>query len=183
RRRSWKSFTYALEASAVVGTHRGGPRRRRQGHLDRGRAPKPGAAPGRPRGPGPGCAGRSGSSPRRARWAGRRADSRWNRVDRRRSRRPWPLDARRWARTASGRRRLGVLARPRMAASDLPGRVSWAGSALGGDWYRAGVGRALARAGLRARWVAPARPPVAAAARLAEHLAGKNSPATRKNSR
>src|SRR5207247_1687197 len=48
---------------------------------------------------------------------------------------------------------------------------------------RAGVGRALARAGLRARWVAPARPPVAAAARLAEHLAGKNSPATRKNSR
>ena len=64
-----------------------------------------------------------------------------------------------------------------------PVLVSWAGSVLGDDWYRAGVGRALARAGLRARWVAPARPPVAAAARLAEHLAGKNSPATRKNSR
>ena len=64
-----------------------------------------------------------------------------------------------------------------------PVLVSWAGSVLGDDWYRAGVGRALARVGLRARWVAPARPPVAAAARLAEHLAGKNSPATRKNSR
>ena len=64
-----------------------------------------------------------------------------------------------------------------------PVLVSWAGSVLGDDWYRAGVGRALARAGLRARWVAPARPPVAAAARLAERLAGKNSPRTRKNSR
>src|SRR3989454_11464364 len=64
-----------------------------------------------------------------------------------------------------------------------PVLVSWAGSVLGDDWYRAGVGRALARVGLRARWVAPARPPVAAAARLAEHLAGKNSPATRKNFR
>jgi len=68
-----------------------------------------------------------------------------------------------------------------------PVLVSWAGSVLGDEWYRAGVGRALARAGLCARWVEPASPPVAAAARLAEHLVrgrvGKNSPPTRKNSR
>ncbi len=64
-----------------------------------------------------------------------------------------------------------------------PVLVSWAGSVLSDDWYRAGVRRALARAGLRARWVAPAREPVAAAARLAERLAGKNSSLACKNSR
>ena len=64
-----------------------------------------------------------------------------------------------------------------------PVLVSWAGSVLSDDWYRAGIRRALARAGLRARWVAPAREPVAAAALLAEGLAGKNSTTTGKNSR
>lgn len=73
-----------------------------------------------------------------------------------------------------------VASRLRLPAPVL---VSWAGSVLGDDWYRAGVRRALARAGLRARWVAPVSEPVAAAARLAERLAGKNSRPARKNSR
>src|SRR5712692_7737307 len=64
-----------------------------------------------------------------------------------------------------------------------PVLVSWAGSVLGDDWYRAGVRRALSRAGLPARWIAPAREPVVAAARLAERLGGKNSSAHSKNSR
>jgi N-acetylglucosamine kinase-like BadF-type ATPase len=51
-----------------------------------------------------------------------------------------------------------------------PVAVSWAGSVLGGAWFRAGLRRALARRGVRARWRAPAREPVVAAGRLAESL-------------
>jgi len=53
-----------------------------------------------------------------------------------------------------------------------PVAVSWAGSVMGDAWFRAGVSRAVARAGLRARWMAPAAEPVVAAARTAEALAG-----------
>ena len=49
-----------------------------------------------------------------------------------------------------------------------PIQVSWAGSVLGEPWFRAGVARALVRAGVSARWRPPAEPPVVAAARLAE---------------
>ena len=49
--------------------------------------------------------------------------------------------------------------------------ASWAGSVLDNAWFRAGVIRAVARAGLRARWHRPAEEPVVAAARLAETLA------------
>jgi N-acetylglucosamine kinase-like BadF-type ATPase len=49
--------------------------------------------------------------------------------------------------------------------------ASWAGSVLADRWYRAGLIRAVARAGLRARWHRPAEPPVVAAARLAAALA------------
>jgi hypothetical protein len=42
---------------------------------------------------------------------------------------------------------------------------------LADRWYRAGLIRAVARAGLRARWHRPAEPPVVAAARLAAALA------------
>jgi N-acetylglucosamine kinase-like BadF-type ATPase len=59
-------------------------------------------------------------------------------------------------------RRLGLRA---------PIDASWAGSVLGHRWFRAGVIRATARAGLRARWHEPAEAPVLAAARLAETLA------------
>jgi len=52
-----------------------------------------------------------------------------------------------------------------------PVDVSWAGSVLADARFRAGVGRALTRLGVRARWRDPALSPVLAAARLAEHLA------------
>ena len=45
--------------------------------------------------------------------------------------------------------------------------VGWAGGLMADAWFRAGVQRALARRGVRARWHAPAAPPVLAAARLA----------------
>jgi N-acetylglucosamine kinase-like BadF-type ATPase len=48
--------------------------------------------------------------------------------------------------------------------------ASWAGRVLGNRWFRAGVMRAMTRAGLRARWHQPAEAPVVAAARLAEIL-------------
>ena len=59
-----------------------------------------------------------------------------------------------------------------------PVLVSWAGSVLSDTWYRAGVQRAVRRAGLRARWVAPRSEPVVAAARLAQALA--NGPRRRR---
>jgi glucosamine kinase len=57
-----------------------------------------------------------------------------------------------------------------------PVAVSWAGGLLVDPWFRAGVARALARAGVRARWQPPAREPVEAAARLAASLAGRQRP-------
>jgi N-acetylglucosamine kinase-like BadF-type ATPase len=60
-----------------------------------------------------------------------------------------------------------------------PVAISWAGSVMGNAWYRAGVARAVARAGLRARWMSPAREPLAAAARMAQTLAGVPSAAPR----
>jgi N-acetylglucosamine kinase-like BadF-type ATPase len=60
------------------------------------------------------------------------------------------------------------------AAAELglraPVRVGAAGSVMLDPWFRAGVARALTRAGVRARWQAGALPPVAAAARLAAGL-------------
>lgn len=57
------------------------------------------------------------------------------------------------------------VARSLRLAAPVP--VSWAGSVLSDRWFRAGLRRALTRAGLRARWRAPAVAPVEAAARLA----------------
>lgn len=51
-----------------------------------------------------------------------------------------------------------------------PVDVSWAGSVMEDPWFRAGVVRALRRAGLSARWRRPAAEPAAAALRLAEGL-------------
>lgn len=51
-----------------------------------------------------------------------------------------------------------------------PVDVSWAGSVLADPWFRAGLGRALVRVGMRARWREPAATPVVAAARLAARL-------------
>jgi N-acetylglucosamine kinase-like BadF-type ATPase len=53
-----------------------------------------------------------------------------------------------------------------------PVAMSWAGSVMGDAWFREGVARAVTRAGLRARWMAPASEPLVAAARMAEVLAG-----------
>jgi N-acetylglucosamine kinase-like BadF-type ATPase len=50
---------------------------------------------------------------------------------------------------------------------DRPVTLSWAGSVLGDRWFRAGLKRAVRRAGLPARWQPPREAPVAAAARLA----------------
>ena len=63
----------------------------------------------------------------------------------------------------------------RRLALRAPIDASWAGSVLGDRWFRAGVIRATARAGLRARWHAPAAAPVVAAARLAATLAGRGA--------
>ena len=63
---------------------------------------------------------------------------------------------------------LDVVRRVRIPAPVL---VSWAGSILEDAWFRAGVARALARAGVRARWHAPAMAPVEAAAQRAAALA------------
>jgi len=52
-----------------------------------------------------------------------------------------------------------------------PVTVSWAGSVLDDAWFRAGVARALSRAGVRARWRPPAMAPVEAAARRAAEIA------------
>ncbi|MBI4246894.1 MAG: hypothetical protein HY614_06865 [Candidatus Rokubacteria bacterium] len=57
-----------------------------------------------------------------------------------------------------------------------PVTISWAGSVLDAAWFRAGLRRAVARAGLRARWQAPAAEPVVAAARLAARLGAGGAP-------
>src|SRR5204862_3394070 len=59
----------------------------------------------------------------------------------------------------------------RALALKAPIHLSWAGSVLEDRWFRSGLIRAVARAGVRARWRVPAAPPVAAALRLAARLA------------
>jgi len=54
-----------------------------------------------------------------------------------------------------------------------PVTVSWAGSVLDDTWFRAGVARALSRAGVRARWRPPAMAPVEAAASRAAEIASR----------
>src|ERR687892_1501386 len=61
----------------------------------------------------------------------------------------------------------GVIRRLGLAA---PVVVSWSGSLLGDDWYRAGLRRALARRA-RCQWRPPEADPALAAARLAARLA------------
>ena len=59
----------------------------------------------------------------------------------------------------------------RALALRAPIHLSWAGSVLEDRWFRSGLIRAVARAGVRARWRAPAARPVDAALRLAARLA------------
>jgi N-acetylglucosamine kinase-like BadF-type ATPase len=74
---------------------------------------------------------------------------------------------------AEGQRQLatGALEVARALQLGRTVNASWAGSVLADRWYRAGLVRAVARVGLRARWHRPAEPPVVAAARLAAALA------------
>jgi N-acetylglucosamine kinase-like BadF-type ATPase len=60
-----------------------------------------------------------------------------------------------------------------------PVTVSWAGGVLGDTAFRRGVARAVARAGVRARWVAPAADPVEAAVALAARVARARTRAAR----
>ena len=73
---------------------------------------------------------------------------------------------------AEGQRHLAAGALEVARALKLGRRVdaSWAGSVLNDRWYRAGLMRAVERAGLAARWHRPAEEPVVAAARLAAAL-------------
>jgi len=72
-----------------------------------------------------------------------------------------------------GQRQLAALAREVARRLRLPApiAVSWAGSVMDDAWFRAGVARALRRAGVRARWQAPAMAPVEAAALRAVEIA------------
>ncbi|MBI3637006.1 MAG: hypothetical protein HY216_12480 [Candidatus Rokubacteria bacterium] len=82
-------------------------------------------------------------------------------------------DRRARAIVAAGQRRLADFALSVTRQLDLaaPVSLSWAGSVMDDAWFRAGVARALRRAGVRARWYPPAVPPVTAAARLAARIA------------
>lgn len=73
---------------------------------------------------------------------------------------------------AEGQRQLaaGALEVARALRLGRTVNASWAGSVLADRWYRAGLIRAVARVGLRARWHRPAEQPVVAAARLAAAL-------------
>jgi N-acetylglucosamine kinase-like BadF-type ATPase len=51
-----------------------------------------------------------------------------------------------------------------------PVAASWSGSVAADPWFRAGLARAVKRAGLRVRWHPPIADPVTAAAHLAERL-------------
>ena len=62
----------------------------------------------------------------------------------------------------------------RALALRAPIHLSWAGSVLEDRWFRSGLIRAVARAGVRARWRVPAAPPVDAALRLAARLAQRS---------
>ena len=72
-----------------------------------------------------------------------------------------------------GQRHLAALAREvaRRLRLSAPIAMSWAGSVMEDAWFRAGVMRALRRAGVRARWQAPAMAPVEAAALRAVEIA------------
>lgn len=74
---------------------------------------------------------------------------------------------------AEGQRHLAALAGDVARRLRLPApiAVSWAGSVVQDAWYRAGLKRALRRAGVRARWQAPALAPVEAAALRAVEIA------------
>jgi len=78
------------------------------------------------------------------------------------------------ARGIARRAQAGLAAQARDVVRQLgleaPVDASWAGSVLADAWFRAGVARALARAGVRARWLRPAAPPVAATLRMARRL-------------
>jgi N-acetylglucosamine kinase-like BadF-type ATPase len=55
-----------------------------------------------------------------------------------------------------------------------PWLVSWGGSVLARDaWFRAGLARAMTRAGLRVRWVAPGETAVRAAEKMALAMVGR----------
>jgi len=77
---------------------------------------------------------------------------------------------------AEGQAHLAARARDVTRALRLPAPVpvSWAGGLLDDPRYRAGVARALRRAGVRARWQAPAMAPVEAAALRAAELARRH---------
>jgi hypothetical protein len=87
-------------------------------------------------------------------------------------------DRRARAIVTDGQRHLAALTRTVVSRLGLPApvRASWAGSVLGDPWFRAGLVRAVAAAGVRARWQPPAHRPVVAAARLAEALARPRRP-------
>ena len=74
---------------------------------------------------------------------------------------------------AESQRLLAVGAREVVRALKLrqPVNASWAGSVLENRWFRTGLIRAVARAGLKAHWHRPAERPVIAAARLAAEMA------------
>ena len=78
------------------------------------------------------------------------------------------------ARAVAAAAQRGLAAQARDVVRQLglraPVDASWAGSVLADAWFRAGLARALARAGVRARWRRPAAAPVAAALRMAEGL-------------
>lgn len=57
-----------------------------------------------------------------------------------------------------------------------PVQLSWAGSVLTDEWFRAGLKRAVRLAGLPARWQSPCAEPVAAATALAGHRAAHERP-------
>jgi N-acetylglucosamine kinase-like BadF-type ATPase len=78
---------------------------------------------------------------------------------------------------AEGQRHLALLARDVARRLRLPApiAVSWAGSVVEDAWYRAGLMRALRRAGVRARWQAPAMAPVEAAALRAVEIARRRA--------
>jgi glucosamine kinase len=84
-------------------------------------------------------------------------------------------DARAGTIVREGQRHLAAFASQVVAELRLapPVAVAWAGGVMGDAWFRRGVARALARVGVRARWVRPAMEPVEAAARLAAQLASR----------
>ena len=105
----------ALAAMDAGGSGRGRPRRGLARRVDARGALESGAAAPGPRAPRAGHLGHGGRLSRRPRRCARHAPPRRHRLDGARTRPPRALGARRRARTAPGRRGLGVLDRPRMA--------------------------------------------------------------------